>query len=352
MVKMVDLFYPYVPPEAIEEVNETLLTKWIGQAGKVDLFEERFGEIFNLKYCISLNSGTSALETAYELLDLKEGDEVISTPLTCTATNIPLLHRGVKIVWADILPDTLCIDPLDVRRKLNEEKTKAVVQVHLGGIGANVGTLPVPVVSDACQALGIFTGTFTCNSFQAIKHITTGDGGMLICPNEDYYRKAKLLRWFGVDRNKKLEGDDVYERRLMSIEPELVGHKRQMNDIQASLGLGGLKQYRFICEYRKMLFDLYKQNLPGIKIVDGEINTYWAITILIDRRNDLARKLKENGVETNVLHARNDSYGIFGGKADLPVLNELEFRYLSLPLHMNLKEGDIHYICSCIKKGW
>lgn len=348
---MVDLFYPYIPYEAIEEVEDTLRTKWIGQAHKVDLFESKFGEIFAQKYCVSLNSGTSALETAYDLIGLKEGDEVISTPLTCTATNIPLLHRGVKIVWADILPDTLCIDPEDVRRKLNE-RTKAVVQVHLGGIGADVGRPPVPVVSDACQALGIFTGDFTCNSFQAIKHITTGDGGMLVCPDGEIHRRAKLLRWFGVDREKKLEGDDVYTKRLMSIEPELLGHKRHMNDIQASLGLGGLRNWDYIRSHRKRLFDAYKEGLPGIKIVDGKINTHWAITILVERRNDLARMLREDGIETNLLHIRNDSYGLFGGRADLPVLDKMESQYLSLPLHMKLTESDIHYICSCIKKGW
>src|SRR5438045_981972 len=115
---MIDLFHPYVTQEMREAVDEVLHSRFIGQGPKVDLFEKLFKEKFNLNYAVSLNSGTAALETAYDLIDLKPGDEVISTPLTCTATNLPLIRKGVKIVWADILKDTLCIDPEDVNRKI------------------------------------------------------------------------------------------------------------------------------------------------------------------------------------------------------------------------------------------
>jgi dTDP-4-amino-4,6-dideoxygalactose transaminase len=167
---MIDLFKPYVPKEAIEGVNDVLHTRWIGQGPKVDEFEKMFSGVFNVKHPVAVNSGTSALETAYDLCELGPGDEVITTPLTCTATNLPLLRRGVKLIFADILETTLNIDPVDVHSKLTD-KTKAVVQVHLGGIRSDVGRLHVPIISDACQALGIFNGDYSCFSFQAIKHI-------------------------------------------------------------------------------------------------------------------------------------------------------------------------------------
>lgn len=353
---MIDLFYPFVPEEAIEEVTETLKSRWIGQAHKVDLFEKKFGDFFNVKYPVSLNSGTSALETAYDLIGLKEGDEVISTPLTCTATNLMLLSRGVKIVWADILPTTLNIDPRDVQLKITPE-TKAVVQVHLGGIGADVGKLNVPVVSDACQGLGIFTGDYTCCSFQAIKHITTGDGGMIILNNEEEYRKAKLMRWFGIDREKKeLNNWQAYKERKMTFDIEMVGYKRQMTDIAAGMGIAGLKYYNQVLDYRKRLFNIYKKELnglDGINLIDGEPNVYWLATVLVNRRDDFAKMMWDADVDVNVVHLRNDIYKIFGGKrADLPVMNALEEKYICLPLNMKITQGDCYYICNLIKRGW
>jgi len=353
---MLNLFEPYVPNEALTEVNETLQGRWIGQSNKVNQFEYKFSKMFGVRYPVSLNSGTASLELAYDLLDLGPGDEVITTPFTCTATNIPLLRRGVKLVFADILATTMNIDPKDVKRKMTH-KTKAVVQVHVGGIGADVGKLRVPVISDACQALGIFKGDFTCNSFQAIKHITTGDGGMLTCPDDKTYKAAKLKRWFGIDREKKEENNwQCYKDRKMVFDIEVLGYKWHMNDIAAGMGLAGLLHYCEVIRYRRQLFNLYKRELssvPGIKLIDGELNTYWLCTALVERRDDFAKMLYEKEVDTNIVHMRNDIYKIFGGKRqDLPVMNMLEENYICLPLHMNVTEEDVLRVCENIRRGW
>jgi len=353
---MIDLFYPFIPREAIDAVSETLHSRFIGQGPKVDQFEKEFCKLFELRYAVSTNSGTSALETAYDLIGLKEGDEVISTPLTCTATNLPLIRRGVKIVWADILPTTLCIDPVDVRNKTTE-KTKAIVQVHLGGIQSMVQYSEVPIVSDACQALGIFTGDYTCNSFQAIKHITTGDGGMIVVHNEREYKKAKLLRWFGIDREKKIANNwQAYTKRAMTFDIEVAGTKRHLTDIAAAMGLVGLEYYHSIIAYRKHIFNIYKKELAGIdgiKLVDGLNNKYWLATVLVERRDDFAKKMFECDIDNNIVQVRNDIYAIFGGKrADLPVMNALEEKYISIPLTMNTTEENAHFICDKIKEGW
>ena len=353
---MIDLFHPFIPQEVHTAVDEVLHSRFIGQGPKVELFEKEFCKLFELNYAISLNSGTSALETAYDLIGLKEGDEVISTPLTCTATNLPLIRRGVKIVWADILPTTLCIDPVDADKKTTE-KTKAVVQVHLGGIQSMVQYSPVPIVSDACQALGIFTGDYTCNSFQAIKHITTGDGGMITVHNEREYKEAKLLRWFGIDREKKIANNwQAYTKRAMTFDIELPGTKRHMTDISAAMGLVGLTHYKRVIEHRKKIFNIYKKELlglDGIKLVDGLNNTYWLATVLVERRDDFAKKMFECDIDNNIVQVRNDIFKIFGGvRADLPVMNRLEEKYISIPLTMNTTEENAHYIVSKIKEGW
>lgn len=353
---MIDLFYPFVPREAIEDVSDCLRSRFIGQGPRVELFEKRFAQLFSLDHAVSLSSGTAALETAYDLIGLGEGDEVISTPLTCTATNLPLIRRGVKIVWADIDAQTLCIDPVDVKRKLTS-RTKAIVQVHLGGIRAGVENVPVPIVSDACQALGIFTGDYTCCSFQAIKHITTGDGGMIVVNNAEHARRAKLLRWFGIDRERKIANNwQAYQNRAMTFDIEEPGTKRHMTDIAAAMGLVGLDYYWHVIEHRRNIFNLYKERLSGIdgiKLVDGPDNTYWLATVLVKRRDDFARKMFEADVDTNVVQVRNDIYKIFGGKrADLSVMNKLEEEYLSIPLTMKTTEDDANYIVDVIKTGW
>lgn len=353
---MIDLFYPFVPKSAIEAVSDTLRSRFIGQGPRVDEFEQEFSKKFGLHYAVALSSGTAALQTAYDLIGLEKGDEVISTPLTCTATNLELLRKGCKIVWADILESTLCIDPLDVKSKITN-KTKAVVQVHLGGIKADVGKLHIPVVSDACQALGIFTGNYTCCSFQAIKHISTGDGGMIVVESQKEYHDAKLLRWFGIDREKKIANNwQAYQCRKMTFDIELPGTKRHMTDIAASMGLEGLKYYDIVIKHREKIFDIYRYRLkdfPGIKLIDGLQNTYWLATLLVEKRDDFARMMFEADIDTNVVQVRNDIYKIFGGKrADLPTMNKIEEQYISIPLNMNVREEDANYICNCIDKGW
>jgi len=364
---MIPLFRPYVPSETSEEVTKTLSSGCLTEGKKVAEFEQYFRDLFHLQNTVTVNSGTSALETAYELIGIRPGDEVIVTPLTCTATNIPLLRLGAKLVWADILKDTLCIDPEDVKRKITH-KTKAIVQVHLGGVAADVGKqyrvdseedhYKIPVVSDACQALGIFRGDYTCCSFQAIKHITTADGGMLCCMEEKESERARLIRWFGIDRTKRKPHNwTMYSVREMMYDIEISGTKKHMNDLNATMGIVGLNHYHEVIRYRRFLYSLYEallEDVKGIELVGRKVeNTYWLATVLVENRDNFARMLYENGVETNTVHRRNDEYTIFGGKRqDLPVMNEVDKKYLSLPLGMHVSEQDVRIICSLIKKGW
>jgi perosamine synthetase len=243
-----------------------------------------------------------------------------------------------------------------VRQKITE-RTKAIVQVHLGGIQADAGYGHLPVVSDACQALGIFVGDFTCCSFQAIKHLTTGDGGMLVVGDKEHQREAKLYRWFGIDREKKIKNNwQAYQKRKMTFDIELPGLKRQMNDIAAGMGLAGLKHYDSMMNERASQFSIYRERLrkiDGIELVDGLNNTYWLCTVLVEKRDDFARMLFEADVDTNIVQVRNDIYKIFGGKReDLPNMNEVEHKYLSLPIGPHIKVADVHYICDKIEEGW
>jgi len=344
-MKHYPLFYPYIPyRDAIKELKETLKGRWIGQAHKVEEFEKRFAFEFGYDYCLFVNSGTSALELSYHLLGLKEGDEVIVPVLDCTAGQTGLFRRGVKIIFADITDDLL-LDYKDVKNKITK-KTKAIVAVNLGGLEVDreIYELGIPVITDSAQHLGHTQGDYICYSFQAIKHITTGDGGMLVLKNKEEYERAKKLRWFGIDREAKKQNDwQPWKNRQMTMDIEEAGYKYQPTDIDACLGLAGLKNADKILRHLKELVDTYKKNLIGIKTVAG--GTCWTMGVIINNRDETAAYLSAYGIETNVIHLRNDIFKIFGGKRlDLPKMNELEEKYLYLPLNIKITKKDAEFI--------
>lgn len=367
--KNIVLFHPHIPAKAIEYVSDTLRTRWIGQGPKVEEFENKFSKLFGQgNAALSVGSGTDALHIAYLLSNLKSGDEVIVPVFTCTATNIPFLYMGVKVVFADVQPGTLNIDPDHVKRLANE-KTKAIVCVHYGGLPCDMTELKqvadkwgIPIIEDAAHALGAsYKGTsigalseFTMFSFQAIKHITTGDGGMVTFKNDpELIEKGKRLRWFGIDRSAKQMG--IWENDIKE-----VGYKYQMTDIAASMGLAALEEFAEISAYRKKLFNAYEaglKNISGLSFVGGGYkdreHAAWMCTITVDNREGLQKKLRENNIESAQVHYRNDRYSIFGGRRkDLHNMDAVENKYLVLPLHTKMAMEDVSRVIGVIQSGW
>ena len=249
--KNIVLFHPQIPSNAANYVVDTLHSRWIGQGPKVDKFEKEFSKKFcNDNNCVSVGSGTDALHLSYILSDLKPGDEVVTPVFTCTATNIPFLYMGVKPVFADIQKGTLNIDPIHVAKLVNE-KTKAIVCVHYGGLPCDMDEINViakkwniPVIEDGAHAVGAkYKGKnigaisdFTMFSFQAIKHITTGDGGMITTSNKNYYERLKRLRQHGMSVNDR---DRHLSDRIINEDYLELGYNFRMTDIQAAVGITG-----------------------------------------------------------------------------------------------------------------
>ncbi len=367
--KNIVLFHPHISEKAREYVNDTLHTRWIGQGPKVDKFEQEFSKKFgNGNVSLTCGSGTDALHLSYLLANLKEGDEVITPLFTCTATNIPFLYMGVKIVFADVQPGTLNIDPNHVRKLVNE-KTKAIVCVHYGGLPCDMDELQeiatewnIPIIEDAAHAVGAkYKGkavgsisAFTMFSFQAIKHITTGDGGMVTFKDDgELLERGKRLRWFGIDRSAKQKG--IWENDIKDI-----GYKYQMNDISAAMGLAALEEFDLVLELRKKLFKKYEellQNISGIEFIGGGYSdrehAAWMCTIIAENRDGLSKKLRESNIESAQVHYRNDRYSIFGGRQNkFPNMDAIEDKYLVLPLHTKMDLTDVEKVCEVIKSGW
>ena len=188
------MFYPHIPKKTLKTLKKVFSGRWIGEGPLVDIFEKKFAEKFTKNLpCVAVGSGTDALHLAYLLAGIKKNDEVICPVFTCTATNIPLLYIGAKIKFADIDPDTLNISINHVK-KLITKKTKAIVFVNYGGLPCDLEELnkiakknKIKLIQDAAQSLGSTYkkkpiteyADFSIFSFQAIKHISSGDVGLL-----------------------------------------------------------------------------------------------------------------------------------------------------------------------------
>lgn len=334
---MLKLFKPFISKEAKDNVQRILDTDFITQGEEVELFEQELEKKLG-KRCLTVNSGTSALELAFELAGIQEGDEVITPVLTCTATNLPLLHKKAKIVFADIDYD-LNINIEDVQNKITD-KTKAIVFVHFGGNFRGLIDLVsicrkrnITLIEDAAQAISSdYWGKadFTAVSLQAIKTITSGDGGLLICKRDEDYQKAKRLRWFGIDRDDRSR--DITE----------AGYKYHMNNISAGIGRGNLLYLGELAFHVKNLGEVYKSY--------GLFAYPWLAGGLTNKYNALKKELNDAGFECDQHHYRNDKYEIFGNRQDLPIMNELEDKYFFVPLHYGVTLEDAHKIGKICKK--
>ena len=365
--KTITQFYPHIPRTAVQAIKKVFAGRWIGQGPLVDKLEKIFSRRFaNNMASIAVGSGTDALHLSYILANLKKGDEVICPVFTCTATNIPLLYFDAKIKFADIDPVTFNIDIVSVK-KLITKKTKAIIFVNYGGLPCNISELvkltkknKITLIQDAAQSLDakyknkpITTyADFTIFSFQAIKQISSGDGGMLVIKNSKLVKKAKRIRWFGIDRLAKQGG--TWENDIKEI-----GYKYQMTDIGAALLLESIKEFRKIKVHRKKIFEIYLKELSknrNINIVNDENikgHAHWLFTILLNKKDYLQKKLRQKGIETNQVHFRNDRYSIFKKftkNKKFENMDAVEDKYLVLPIHTKMKINDAKYIADQINK--
>jgi dTDP-4-amino-4,6-dideoxygalactose transaminase len=366
--KNIVLFYPHIPKKSLDSLKKTLSTRWIGQGPMVDKFEKKLSKDFANKLpVVSTGSGTDALHLAYLLANIKKNDEVITPVFTCTATNIPLLYIGAKIKFADLDTKTMNICVKSVK-KLITKRTKAIICVHYGGLPCDLKELQeladkfkIPLIEDAAHALGAeynnkkigSISDFTIFSFQAIKHITTGDGGALCIKNKNFLEKAKRLRWFGIDREKKQLG--IWENDIKEI-----GYKYQLSDLGATLGYESLLEFKKILKHRKNIYQIYLNELQknqNITCVHEESkikkHAAWFFTILTDKKDFLQKKLRFRGIETNQVHFRNDKYSIFKKfvkNSRFPNMDYIEDKYLVLPIHTKMSLNDAVSVAKEINK--
>jgi perosamine synthetase len=366
---MITLFKPYVNERAIELVVETLRSGWVGEGPRVKEFEMRIGQIVGGAYAVSVSSGTAALHLALLVAGIQQGDQVITTAQTMLATTQAILACGAIPVFADVQYGNGNIDPADIVSRITPQ-TKAILTVDWAGypcdyeeiltIGQEYG---LKVIEDAAHALGAVykdksVGSicpFTCFSFQAIKHLTTGDGGLLCVPDEEAYQTAIRLRWFGIDRFKRqpsILGEPVWNVTDL-------GYKYHMNDVAASIGLGNLNDLEMILSRRRSIVTTYREALegvPGVQLFERRADRQsadWLFSLHVERREDFCRALQSRGVPTSVIHLRIDRNTICGGERDdLQGLARFTETHISLPLHPLLTDEDVRTVVAAVQAGW
>ncbi len=382
--KQIPLFKVFMSNDVLEPLNKVLMSGFITQGPQVDKFEEKLCEYFNNKYVLTLNSATSGLTLALRLLMNEdkednwpgfnvEEDIVLSPALTCFATNASILANNCKIKWIDVDKNTANVSIDDIKNKL-DKYTKIVYVVHWGGYPVDLDKLKelqeehlqkygykFRIVEDCAHAFGATYnskmlgshGNICVFSLQAIKHLTTGDGGLIILPNEKLYERAKLLRWFGIDRNKR-----NYNRKDFRLENDIEewGYKFHMNDINATIGLYNLPHISKLLEKnRKNYMYLYNnlKNINGLRLFELKQNretSAWLFTMAVERKNEFIDNMKVNGITTSQVHNRNDlNMCVSEFKCDLPNITELEKELICIPVGWWLDRMDLDYMIEKIK---
>lgn len=365
----IPIFNTFIDQTAFSIVKTVLENTFLSEGKLVKEFEKQLTENLHLKNPIALNSGTSALHLALVLSNIGEGDEVIIPAQTFVATGLVVLQQGAKVVFADIDYTTGNLTLTSIKEKVTP-KTKAIILVHWGGYPCDIDEINeyaksqnIVVIEDAAHALGATyknrvigsISDYTCFSFQAIKHLTTGDGGAICSNDTEKHQDSIVRRWFGIDRsNSQLSH---LGERLYDIQD--IGYKYHLNDYGAALGLANLSFFKNRLQARIEIANYYRTSLkdiPGLELfnyIPDRQSAYWLFGIHVEKRDAFIAALKDKGIIASVVHLGIDHNSIFGGK-DSTLENQRKFdnSQIHIPIHDDVSIEKAEYIINVIKKGW
>lgn len=369
---MIRLFKPYSAPNIATELDKLLQTGRLTQGPQVAKFEKLLQDELRWPYVVALNSCTSAIHLAIdnivrmnELIPYKT--TVITTPLTCWATHVPVLAQGLNLEFVDIDPKTLNINLDEVEKKLTKD-TRILLYVWWGGLPVDQDRLfnirqkyeqkygqKLFIIEDCAHAFGSepigklpfnITECWRCYSFQAIKHLNTFDGGALVCPNEAANKFARMTRWFGLDRDNNQDFRSNQNVKNW-------GYKFHMNDMNATVGICNFNGACKNVTTQNLISERYRHEIknPNITHIYGEdFSSCWLHTILVDDRAKFTKYMNERFIEVNMVHQRCDKHDCLKnmGEWNLPIMDSLENRYVCIPNHWGLTEEEQNHIIKTV----
>ncbi len=353
---------PSIDEETIAAVGYVLRSGWIASGPKTQAFEAALSDLFGGRTVRAFNSGTITLEIALQLAGVSAGDEVITTPLSWVATANVVLHLGARPVFVDIDPLTRNID-LDLVEAAITPKTKAIIPVDLAGLPVDRDRLyaiarrhGLRVIEDAAQSLGSnwqgrpvgADGDFVSFSFHANKNLTTGEGGALVLPSDIDPALCERLRLQGV---RRLDGGEM--------EVDVAGHKGNLTDIAAAIGLGQLKHLAVFTERRRALARRYLACLEGtpfgLPVADFTQSNWHMFQILLPlesmnvSRGEFISRLRECNIGTGVHYPAMHLFSLYRAlgyrEGDFPQAERVGRSTLTLPLFPAMSDADVDAVC-------
>ena len=351
-------------PEEEQLVLEVLRSGSIAQGPKVKQLEDEFGATFGLDHVIAVNNGTTALVAAIEVLDLRPGDEVLTTPFTFVATLNAILEAGATATFADIREDDFNLDPDSVRERLTD-RTKVLAPVHLYGQMADMAPIEelaqsrgLRILEDSAQSHGATyqgraAGSYGLGTFSlyATKNLTTGEGGLIATDDATLADRLRVLR------NQGMRARYEYV---------MAGHNYRLTDLQAAVGIPQLSRYRALVETRRRNADRLSEGLagaPGIVLpreLPGREHVWHQYTIRVTEearvsRDEFAERLLELGVGSGAYYPRlvtdYDAYRSHPRVAlsETPVAARIASEVVSLPVHHHLTDAELDVIVSAVR---
>jgi perosamine synthetase len=364
----ISLFKPVIREEAVDAVAEVLRSGWLGM-GPVTLdFEREFATYVGARGCVALNSCTAALHLALIVLDLPRGAEVLTSPLTFVSANQVILHAGLKPVFADVEPATGNLDVAGLAARLTD-RTRAIVVTHYGGYPSDLEAIyalahekKVDVIEDCAHACGAVYrggrigshGDLHAFSFQAVKNLPMADGGALTVRSTEHEERLRRLRWFGIDKDTYARTNSSYR---WDYEVTELGFKYQLNDVQAAIGLVQLQWIDEDNRRRREIARHYRDGLHGtdgiefLSYEDDRESSFHLFPVLVDRRDDLVRRLADAKIDVGVHYRPSYHYRLFESEP-LPNVEAFWRRVLSLPMHVGLSDADVDRVVETIRSGW
>jgi len=354
---MIPVLAPTTYPKLNEEMLKVLESGWWGFGPKTIEFEKKFAEYVGSKYAVGVNSGTAALDLCLKAYGIK-GGELITTPMTFVSDAIVGEWNGMDVTFGDIDEDTLCLDPSSL---VITDKTKAIITVDSHGRLADIDGLRERfnglIIEDAAHAM--YTpgagkkGDITIWSFQAVKSMPTGDGGMITTNDDAIYKKLRTLTWLGVEKS-------TYERadlKKYSWDYDITqgeGIKAYMNDLTAVIGLAQLERLEETNAKRRAIQAVYNEAFRGTEeiLTPNFSHTVQYYTMKCERRDQLSDFLADNGIATSV-HFKPLNFMSYWKKAQkrpLPVNDSVWLKLLTLPVHNGLTWEQVEFIISKVKQ--
>lgn len=361
---MVAFFNTYIGRKAKERIGKVFDKGWLNEGEQVKRFEQKLETLLDLPNVLTTNSCSSALLLC--LMDIDVLDcEVILPSQTFIATGLAILMAGGIPVFVDIDPNTGNLCYKDLKNKISK-KTKAIIPVHWAGNPCDLDLIDaiakennLKVIQDAAHALGATFDSkaiahfcdYTCYSFQAIKHLTTGDGGAICTPS--FSSSLKKMKWFGIDKGN-IKRDEC-GGRIPDV--DILGFKFHMNDIAAAIGLANLLGYRTRLKRRQQISSIYQNEFEGVKgihllnIPSKATSANWMFTFRVDNRQALCDKLKQSNIPFSTVDYGIHKNPVFKSKDKvLPGQELFDNTQLSLPNHENISFELVDKIVNVIKK--